>query len=107
VGDSGRVTLQNAAAATGNGTTMNVDGFKAVAVQITGTFVGTVTFETSLDGTNFVATGLTPAAGGAAASTATAVGLWILTPNGVNLFRARVSAYTSGNITVLGKGSRL
>lgn len=107
MGDTGRFTLQNAAAATGNGATMNVDGFKAVATQVTGTFVGTVTFETSLDGTNWVATGVTPAAGGAVASTATAPGLWVLTPNGVNLYRARVSAWTSGTITVLAKGSRL
>jgi hypothetical protein len=107
VGDSGRVTLQNAAAATGNGTVMNIDGFKAVAVQVSGTFVGTVTFETSVDGTNFVATGVTPAAGGAAVSTATAPGLWNLTPNGVTQLRVRVSAYTSGTITAVGRGSRL
>jgi hypothetical protein len=107
VGDSGRVTLQNAAAATGNGTVMNVDGFKAVYVQITGTFVGTVTFETSLDGTNWVATGGAAVATGTLASAPTAPGAWTITTNGVNLFRARVSAYTSGNITVLAKGSRL
>lgn len=109
MGDSGRVALQAAAAATGNGSAMNVDGFKAVAVQITGTFVGTITFETSLTGVTgeWVATGLTPAAGGAAASTATVPGLWILTPNGVNQFRARVSAYTSGSITAFAKGARL
>lgn len=107
MGDSGRVTLQNAAAATANGATMNVDGFKAVYVQITGTFVGTVTFETSLDGATWVATGLAAVATGTVATAPTAPGAWILTPNGTNLFRARVSAWTSGTITVLAKGSRL
>lgn len=107
MGDTGRVTLQNAAAATGNGAVMNVDGFRAVYVQITGTFVGTVTFETSLDGTNWVATGLAAVGTGTVATAPTAPGAWWLTPNGVNLFRARVSAWTSGTITVLARGSRL
>src|SRR5215831_12279482 len=44
-------TLQNAAVATGNGTIMSVGGLPFIAVQVTGTFVGTVTFEGTVNGT--------------------------------------------------------
>lgn len=107
MGAPGRFTLQSAIAATGNGTPMDVTGFKAVAVQITGTFTATVTFETSVNGADWIATGLSPVAGGAVSTTAAAAGIWTLTPNGVALLRARVSAYTSGNVTAVGRGSTL
>lgn len=106
MGAPGRFTLQSAAGATGNGTAMDVTGFRSVAVQLTGTFTATVTFETSVNGSDWIATGLTPAAGGAVSSTAAAAGIWTLTPNGVTLLRARVSAFTSGTVTAIGRGSR-
>ena len=106
MGAPGVRQLQTAAGATGNGVTMDVSDFRSVAVQLTGTFTATVTFETSVNGADWIATGLTPAAGGAVSSTAAAAGIWTLAVNGVNQLRARVSAFTSGTVTVVGHGSR-
>jgi hypothetical protein len=99
--------LQAAAVATGNGTVIDVRGIDVLAVDITGTFVGTVTFEGSLDSTtgsdgNFFAVGLKTMADGAAVTSATAAGAFKLPVDAGALayFRARVSAWTSGTITV-------
>jgi len=93
-------TLQSAAAATGDGTALNVLGHGVVVAQVTGTFVGTVTFEGTVDGTNFVSVQGISIATGAEATTATATGILQFPCAGLVTFRARVSAYTSGTITV-------
>ena len=72
----------------------------AVAVQIVGTLSATITFEATVDGTNWVAFNLVPAASATAASTATAAGIWTAVTNGIAGFRARCSAYTSGDPVV-------
>jgi hypothetical protein len=95
-----RQKLQDAAAATGNGVELDVAGRARLGVQVSGTFVGTVTFEVTIDGVNWAALTVTPAAGGAAVTTATAPGLFSGVVSGFSRFRARVSAYTSGAITV-------
>lgn len=97
-------TLQAAAAAEGNGTVLDLSDMSLgpashVALQVTGTFVGTVTFEGSVDGTNFAAVHVTDS-GGTAAATATAAGIFQADVRGLDKLRARVSAYTSGAITV-------
>lgn len=100
-----RVTLQSAAAATGNGTALTVEGFGAAAFQVSGTFVGTITFEGQLDGVNWVTLPVMDTSG-ARQTTATAAGIfWALTA-GLAQVRARVSAYTSGNITCQGIATR-
>jgi hypothetical protein len=72
-----------------------------VAVQIVGTFVGTVAFEASVDGTNFVAVaGAVTAATEARVVSATAPGLWQINAAGYTVLRARCSAFTSGTINV-------
>lgn len=93
-------TLQSAAAETGDGTALNVLGHGVVIAQVTGTFVGTVTFEGTADGTNYVSLQGINVATGAEATTATAVGILQFPIAGLTAFRARVSAYTSGTITV-------
>lgn len=100
-------TLQSAAAATGNGTSMDVKGMGLVSIEITGTFVGTVTFEGTIDDASWFALGLKTAADGAAVTSAAAPGAWKLPSDGPTLsqIRARVSAYTSGAITVKGRKS--
>lgn len=95
-----RARLQDAAAATGNGAALNVAGTSRLGLQVSGTFVGTVTFEATVDGTNWVALVLTPAGGGAAVSTATAPGLFSGSVSGFSQFRGRISAFTSGAVTV-------
>lgn len=94
-------TLQNAAAATGNGTAIDMADFPQLAVEVSGTFTATVTFEGTIDESSWFAVGLKTAADGAAVTTATAAGAFKL-PIDLPLakFRARISAYTSGNVTV-------
>lgn len=97
-------TFQSAAGATGNGTAMDVGGLAMVAVQVTGTFVGTITFEGTVDGTNWVSALARSIADGATAATATAAGVYQVPVSGLSQLRARVSAYTSGAITAVGLG---
>ena len=71
-----------------------------IGFQVTGTWVATLNFEVSVDGTNFVATVATPAAGGAAVGTVTGNGVWTLQNLGFSIVQVRVSAYTSGTPTI-------
>lgn len=70
-----------------------------VTVQLAGTFVATVQFEGSVDGTHFVAVNAVPITGGAAVTSATGAGVWQVQAVGLAAVRARVSAYTSGTVT--------
>jgi hypothetical protein len=98
-------TLQSAATATGNGTSMPVSGFWRFAFQVAGITIATVTFEGTIDGTNWVAIQATSYTSGTAATTATADGIYFVATNCVRAIRARISAYTSGTITVTGNAS--
>jgi hypothetical protein len=90
---TGSIIWDLAAAATDSG------GFAAVGLQISGTWVGTVAFEATIDGTNwFSVTGL-PIGSTTGATGATANGQWKFPAAGWHSFRARCSAYTSGTIT--------
>lgn len=93
-------SLLAAVAATGAGTVSDLSGVARLAVEITGTFVGTVTFQGTMDGTNYSTVSLSPVGGGANVTTATAPGMWFL-PAGMKLaaFRCNVTAFTSGTIT--------
>jgi hypothetical protein len=96
-------TLQSAAAATGNGTAQTVTGHAQAVINVTGTFVGTLTFEGSPDGgTTYIAL-LAQTVGSTAtpASTTTTTGSFIVSTAGLSNLRARVSAYTSGSITAI------
>lgn len=101
---SGVTTLQNAATATGNGASMLMERYERLSMQVSGTFSGTVTFECTVDGTNWLA-----AAGLDISDTNRTHKSTTTTPaivtfdefGGVVLFRARISAYSSGSITVV------
>lgn len=101
-------TMQNAAAATGNGTSLNVSGFAVAILSVTGTFVGTLTFEVSTDDSTWVAI-LAHQVGvaGALGTTATTTGDFRVNVAGYKSIRARISAYTSGSITVRGYSTPL
>lgn len=75
-----------------------------VSVQITGTFSGTITFEATCDGTNWVAASMVPVgqqpAYATAVTSATAVGIWSAPTNAYTAFRARCSTYSSGSPVV-------
>lgn len=69
------LTLQSAATSTGNGTVAaDVGGYGTLLVELSGTFVATVTFEGSQDGTNYYAILGSNMTTGAKATTATGTG---------------------------------
>lgn len=82
---------------------VDVSAYTAVSFQLTGTWVGTVTFQGSNDNTNFVSVSAIPVsvATTAPVQTATAVGGYLI-PVQAKFIRIRVTAYTSG--TVAGAG---
>jgi hypothetical protein len=89
---------------------MSLAGFSGVAVQLSGTWTGTVTFEVSIDGTTYTALNMTPPNSTAAVTTATANGQWMGSAVGFRYFRARFSTPSSGSPVVgiretLGGGS--
>lgn len=99
--------MQTAAVAVGDGTTIECTGatrgaMTVLAMQITGITTATITFEATIDGTNFVAVQATNLNTGVAATTTTADGLYRMTVLGLVRVRARISAYTTGTITITG-----
>lgn len=106
-GKNNTVPMQVAAVATGNGTVIDTtiisDGaLTVVTMQITGITTATITFEATIDGTNWVAVQASNLNDGTDATTATADGIYRLTCLGLLKVRARVSAWTSGTIYVTG-----
>ena len=85
--------------------TQDMIGYESVSVQVTSAgSTCTITYETSDDNTNWVSTsGLISTQIGATAltTTSTAVGLFTFPKRG-RYFRARVSTYGSGTVTVVG-----
>jgi hypothetical protein len=71
-----------------------------VAVQVVGAMNATITFEASVDGTNYVAFNMTPSNSGTDASTASTAGAFTKSTGAYSAFRARCSAYTSGSPVV-------
>lgn len=93
--------LQSAAAATGDGTSMDVSGYNTIVFNVTGTLTNlTVTFEGSVDGSNWDTLQVSDISNGDTSTTTTATGLFRAVTSGLNHVRARVSSYTSGNVTV-------
>lgn len=92
--------LHNAAVAAADGEVITVSK-PMVAVQIAGTFVATVTFKESLDGSNFVAVEAQDKADGTQATTATAAGIYLVPVTPGARFMADITAYTSGSVTVV------
>ncbi len=100
---TGVTSLQSAAVATGNGAALDCSGRKQIVAQLTGTFSATVTWEGTVDGSTWVAVAVADLASTtrARATTATAAGLFLLEDvAGLQQFRARVSTYVSGSVTV-------
>lgn len=78
---------------------IDLTGVMTALVQLTGTWVGTVTFETTIDETNwFSCVGFRPDATAASAATASGTNLVLAFPAIGKRLRARITAYTSGTI---------
>jgi CO dehydrogenase/acetyl-CoA synthase beta subunit len=74
--------------------------FGGFAIQITGTWTGTITFEVTVDGVNWVAFNVTPAASGTDVSTTTANGCWSKQNNGYAGISAHATASMTGTAVV-------
>lgn len=97
--------LQSAAVANGNGSTMTVDRFSVVAVDVTITGAATINFEGSVEGTNATAVTCTLTSTGAATQTATASGMYQCGVAGLKGFRARISGYASGTVSAYARAT--
>lgn len=74
-------------------------------ISITGTWVGTVSFEISADGVTWYAANTANLATGAMVTTTTANGSFLVQSVGANAARVRASAFTSGTIAIANEGS--
>lgn len=75
---------------------IEVGGAGTSGIQISDTFSGTLQFEQTINGSNWVAWSVTPIAGGASVTSATSTGIWVGNVVGVRYVRVRFSAFTSG-----------
>ena len=107
-GDFATVPLQTEAVATGNGTvvypTSGENGsFTCLTMQIEGITTATVTFEANINGADWVAVEATNLGNSATpATTATVDGIYRVVVAGLMQFRARISSWTEGTITITG-----
>lgn len=85
--------------------THSVRGLAGVALQLFGTWVGTVTFEATIDGNVWVAFNMVPSNSATPASTATANGCFSANCGGYEAVRARFSTATSGAVQAYLQGS--
>ena len=85
--------------------TLESGGLGAVAIQLTGTWAGTVSFEASVDGSTFVAVDAWPSNSATSASTSTGNGVWTVSAGGYNQVRVRFSTDTSGTVVAYLQGS--
>ena len=72
----------------------------AGAAQITGTWVGTISFESTLDGTNWLPFNAVAAGTSGSVQSTTGNGIFRLTPAGLAQFRLNMTAFTSGSATI-------
>lgn len=102
------VTLQDAATTTGDGSSLDFGisrGPANTVLQISNTFVATITFEATLDRSNWIGVALANlnSTTRARTLTATTTGLFLFEDAGaIRALRARISTYTSGTVDVVG-----
>lgn len=94
------VTSSGTLAAAAQTVVLVLNGDSAAAVQITGTWAGTVTFEGTVDNTNWVSINGVSASTSAPQATTTVNGVYRLTPGGLAAMRANMTAFTSGTAVV-------
>lgn len=80
--------------------TIDTAGAGTVGVQVTGTFVGTLTFTQSVGKSTFVSWNVTPNGSSTVVTTATAAGVWFGPTAGVSQVRVAFTAFTSGTAVV-------
>lgn len=80
--------------------TSGLDNFGTASLSVTGTWVGTLTFEGSTDGTVFNTITALNSSSNLFVTTTTTNGQFLLNVAGLAAIRAKATAYTSGTITV-------
>src|SRR5437870_4635626 len=85
--------------------TFTTAGQGSFALQIVGTWTGTLTFYGSVDGTNFVVLNLTPPNSTTGVSTTTANGVWGASVAGLTSVRVLVTSTGTGTATVTGRST--
>ena len=89
-------------AATNDELVIGVTGMAAVALQLSGTWAGTVSFEAKVDpDAPYVAFNMVPSNSATAASSATANGAWSANCAGYEAVKARFSTATSGTVRAM------
>jgi hypothetical protein len=91
-------SVSNTLGAVSDAVTLETRKYSTVTFQFTGTWVATVTFEATMDGTNYVSVFAEDVTNRTSATTATANGYYRVSAVGSEKVRARVSAYTSGTV---------
>lgn len=76
-------------------------GNGGVAIQVSGTYTGTLQFEATVWGTEWFAVGGQVANGSAVGTSTTSTGAWTFSTVGMSGFRVRGSAYTNGRADVI------
>lgn len=98
-----RFNLQNEQSGTGNGTSINIDGYGLIVLKVTGTFVGKIRpqmFDDAAQQTSARDVSVINSATGEVLDRITEAGIYEIRNTIGMQFRARVDAYTSGSITV-------
>lgn len=97
------VVLQNAVAATGNGTSLTVTGYGSAVLAVSGTFVATINFEASVDaGATWISILATNLGASNIVTSTTTTGTFRLNTTGMDLVRARVTWTSGTSVTVRG-----
>ena len=105
VNDHKTAMLQDAAGAASNGTAVDTTGYTSLGLQVVISDTATVTFEGTVDNSNWVATGCVATSDTATATvtSTTASKLYQCNVAGLAQFRARISSFTAGTGTVKGR----
>lgn len=98
-------TLQNAAAATGNGVLLDTSSASTVVFQSSITGTATVTFEGTVNGSLFNSLTCFTLDGSTSASTTSTSNILRCNVLGIAAVRARISSFSSGTVTVVAGGS--
>lgn len=92
--------LQSSAVAVGDGTTLDVTGLDFVAVDVRGITSAVVTFQGSINNTDFSDLLANTIGTMVWSATTIANGMYIIPVSGLKYLKARISSYSSGTITI-------